>query len=248
MNLVHEALISLAEFLSNELRKHKKTRISILIISLIAFLTSLILLTIYFNDLVDYQYFLIGTTLAISIFFLLSSLLSFTNEHFSIRNPFDLELKNLTKEREELKKKSISEGSESNENVFNTIQLNLNQTTEYYTINKSQARKSFGASITAIVAGLITILAGIWLIYFQESITASVISMVAGVLLEIIGGMYFHIYNKSLEQLNYFYGKLEKMQDTMIAIELTNSIDDDTKKNELQEKIIVKLLDRSSGN
>ncbi|MES5896657.1 hypothetical protein [Bacillus cereus group sp. RP43] len=58
--------------------------------------------------------------------------------------------------------------------------------------------------------------------------------------------MYFHVYKKSLEQLNFFYEKLEKTQDTMVAIELTNSINDDVKKIELQEKIILNLIERSS--
>ncbi|WP_445683389.1 hypothetical protein [Solibacillus sp. FSL W8-0474] len=65
-------------------------------------------------------------------------------------------------------------------------------------------------------------------------------------MLEFIGAMYFVVYNKSLKQLNFFYSKLEKVQDTMIAIELTNSINDEPKKVEFQEKIVINLIERSS--
>ncbi|MBU5213064.1 TRADD-N-associated membrane domain-containing protein [Heyndrickxia oleronia] len=182
-----------------------------------------------------------------SLLLLISAILGFSDEYVSVKNPFEIELRKLSKEREELKKKAHSEEPKLENNVFNTIQLNLNQTTEYYTINKSQARKSFATSVTAIVAGLITVLMGIWLIYFKGNITTSIVSIASGVLLEVIGGMYFHIYNKSLEQLNYFYEKLEKMQDTMVAIELTNSINDERKKIEMQEKVIINLIERSSN-
>ncbi|RPF55264.1 TRADD-N-associated membrane domain-containing protein [Aquisalibacillus elongatus] len=248
MNVFPEAILGLIELLANYLREKNKLRISILFISIIFLLSGAMIIFFYDGDLSDYFIPISFIVICVSILLLISAILGFSNEYVSVKNPFDVELKNLSKEREELKKKKTKNNDSTfNNNVFNTIQLNLNQTTEYYTINKSQARKSFTASVTAIVAGLITILVGIWLIYFKENITTSVISFASGVLLEIIGGMYFHLYNKSLEQLNYFYGKLERMQDIMVAIELANGINDETKKVELQEKIIVKLIERSSA-
>jgi len=246
MNILYESILGLVELLANDLRNKKRLRISILITSSIFLLLGSILIIFFSSSINDYLFGISISVIIISSFLLVSSILGFSNEHVSIKNPFDIELKHLSKEREELKKRTKNEDSKLEDNVFNTIQINLNQTTEYYTINKSQARNSFGASITAIVAGLITLLAGIWLIYFDGNFTTSIISIMAGVLLEVIGGLYFHIYNKSLEQLNYFYGKLEKMQDTMLAIELTNSINDEQKKLEIQEQIIEKLMDRSS--
>ncbi|RCW62967.1 TRADD-N-associated membrane domain-containing protein [Saliterribacillus persicus] len=219
MNLFYESILGLIELLANKLRKNKKVRISILLTSSILLFFDAIILFFYNDNLKDYQLAICIFVMLTSFILLLSSLLAFSEDPVSIKNPFEIELKKLSAEREELKKKVDYEDSNSENNLFNTIQLNLNQTTEYYTINKSQARKSFGVSITAIVAGLITILAGIWFIYLNETITASVISIVSGVLLEIIGGMYFYMYDKSIKQLNYFYGKLEKMQDTMLAIE-----------------------------
>ncbi|MEY8742772.1 hypothetical protein AB9M62_25245 [Bacillales bacterium AN1005] len=191
---------------------------------------------------------LIMIILVLSFGVLLCSLLAFSKYEIQLDN-FDMQLKKLFEEREELKKRVVKENEESEveATVFNTIQLNLNQTTEYYTINKAQAKRSFNASVTAIIAGFITIIAGIWLFYFSESLTISIITVASSVLLEVIGGLYFHIYNKSQDQVNYFYDKLEKMQDTMLAIELTNGISDEGKKLEIQEKIIINLIDRSSN-
>lgn len=246
INNLQNVILGLIELLANDLRKKKRTRNSLLIIFFPALITTGVILITNSQNLKDYQLVICIIVAFVSLIILVSSLLAFSNDYVSIKNPFEIELKNLSQERERLKGEVKSEKNKSNNNVFNTIQLNLNQTTEYYTINKSQARKSFGISVAAIIAGFITTLVGIWLIYFGGNVPVSIITLSSSVILEIIGGLYFSMYKKSLTQLNFFYEKLENMQDTMLAIELTNNISDETKKNEIQEKIILNLIQRSS--
>ncbi|MGG1339032.1 hypothetical protein GH892_03020 [Bacillus thuringiensis] len=238
----------LLELITNTLREKKKARIFFLVASLAAFVMSAFTLIYLRGNLKDYE---VGINIFISLcsFAIFSaSLLAFSKEPINFKNPLDIELEKLSEEREQLKAKVQGEDIKVKNNVFNTIQLNLNQTTEYYTINKSQAKQSFRASIFAIVIGLITLVVGIWFMFYKENITMATISAISSVLLEAIGGMYFYVYRKSLEQLNFFYDKLERTQDTMVAIELTNNISDDAKKMELQEKVILNLIERSSSN
>ncbi len=153
------------------------------------------------------------------------------------------ELEQIHEERKEITKKIESE---TKHDIFNTIQLSLNQLNEYYIINKGQAKSSFRFSIFAIVVGLITILSGIWLYYFkQNNIQVTYISAFLGAILEFIGGAYFFMYKKSLEQVNYFFSQLIKIQDTMLAINLAKNNLDEIKRSELEEKIIISLLERS---
>ncbi len=245
---VDGVFIELMELLTNSLRSRKRLRIFVLIASLVLLVGIVIAILFYREYFEDYQVAIgIFASIFLAIILIPASILAFSKNPIDFKNPFDVELEKLSVEREKLKEKVQDKDSEVENNVFNTIQLNLNQTTEYYTINKSQARQSFRASMIAIIAGLITILIGIWFMYFKGNVTASTISIVSSVLLEVIGGMYFYVYKKSLEQLNFFYEKLEKTQDTMVAIELTNSINDEARKIELQEKIIVNLIERSSN-
>jgi len=152
-----------------------------------------------------------------------------------------LELNEIKREREDIKK-GISHAPEVN--IFDTVQLGLNQLTEYYTINKSQARNSFRFSIFAIVLGLITIVGGIWIFYFRDTpnLQLATISSISGTLIESIGGLYFLIYKKSLEQLNYFYDKLTETQNIMLAVKLAESMENEEKKAEVREKIIISLI------
>jgi len=177
------------------------------------------------------------------------ALLSYTSFEIS-KDGVERELVQLRIERDEIRQRLAegrSEEDKKEENVFGTIQLSLNQITEYYTINKSQARNSFRFSVFAIVAGLATLIGGIWLFYLGETpdTELTIITGISGVLIEFIGGAYFYLYNKSLKQLNFFYEKLVKMQDTMLAIQLTESMSEE-KEAELKERLIEKLMERSS--
>ena len=155
----------------------------------------------------------------------------------------DMELKDIRAKRLEITQK-IEE--KNNLDIFQTIQLSLNQLNEYYTINKAQAKSSFRFSIFSIVIGLVTIITGIWLYYLDiTNIQISYITGASGLILEFIGGAYFFMYKKSLEQVNFFFSQLIKIQDTMLSINLADNIKEVDKRTEIHEKIIISLLERS---
>jgi len=177
---------------------------------------------------------------------LLFCLASFTSvDAVKISRSDDLDIEAIRQERKEIEQR-LSVGSK--EDIVSTIQLNLNQLTEYYAINKSQARRSFAWSVFAIVAGLITLIGGVWLFCFRDTpnpqLTA--ITTISSVLIEFIGGAYFFLYNKSLDQLNFFYAQLVRLQDTMLSIKLMEDITNESKQIEIQEQLITTLISRSS--
>jgi uncharacterized membrane protein YidH (DUF202 family) len=155
----------------------------------------------------------------------------------------ELELAPIRKEREEIRER-VAHKPEPD--IFDTVQLNLNQLAEYYTINKSQARNSFRASVTAIVIGLITITLGIWMFYYKHDSDIGVIYItgVSGVLLEFIGGAYFYLHNRSLVQLNFFFSRLITIQDTMLSIKLCEQISDESRRVAVLEKLIFVIISR----
>lgn len=177
--------------------------------------------------------------IVVALFVMLATLRYFTLTH---NNSFDVDLKELKEEKIQITQKIESENKLD---IFHTIQLSLNELNQYYTINKGQARSSFRWSIFAIVTGFLTIVFGVWLHYFQNKVELSYLAGASGVILEFIGGAYFFVYKKSLEQVNFFFGQLIKIQDTMLAINIANNITIDDKKVDMHEKIIVSLLERS---
>jgi hypothetical protein len=119
--------------------------------------------------------------------------------------------------------------------------VNMQKLDEYYTLNKNQARNSFLASITAVSVGFAAILVAA---RFSSDLKQALPGALGGVLLNFIGGGFFVMYNKSLEQLNLFYGKLVRLQDTMLAVQQCEKLPlvDAAR---VRESIIHELLRRS---
>jgi uncharacterized membrane protein (UPF0136 family) len=163
--------------------KHRKARKWILIANVVSLGCGLALvayLTLYGSkEQLDYFH---RHTLQ---FFTILPILTFGSvTMYSIANAkgyIEMELDKLHVERKEITNKIEKEVSPD---IFNTIQLSLNQITEYYTINKGQAKSSFGVSIGAIIIGLITILAGIWLhLVKNQNIEVAYIASISGTIL-----------------------------------------------------------------
>ena len=113
----------------------------------------------------------------------------------------------------------------------------------YYKLNVSQLRWSFGSSLAALFAGLVALLAGVGLVLSGETGLASQIVILAGTLTEFIGAGFFFLYSQNIRQLNVFYDKLIKHQDTLYAISLANQIGDSGRSSAMMA-VIGNLLSR----
>ncbi|MBL8438112.1 MAG: hypothetical protein JNM61_07940 [Zoogloeaceae bacterium] len=117
------------------------------------------------------------------------------------------------------------------------------QLAEYYKLNVSQLRWSFGSSLAALFAGLAALLAGVGLVLGGNSGLASQLVVLGGVLTEFIGAGFFLLYSRNVKQLNVFYDKLIKHQDTLYAMSLANHIPEPERSEALQA-VIGNLLSR----
>lgn len=235
---------SISLFLSY-LRANIETR-KILLIFLPILIIAMVIVKVFIidnlnnKDLNTLCFILIG--MAVLVFLLV--LASYTSVSLT-KNGFEVELDNIKQEREKIKERI----SQRENNVIDTIQLSLNQITEYYTINLGQARNSYRWSIFAIIIGFITLIIGVYILFFQNTpnVTVGIITGASSLLLEFIGASNIYIYRKSLSQLNIYFKQLISIQDTMLAIELCERMElNSPKRLEITEKIILKLLDRSS--
>lgn len=144
-------------------------------------------------------------------------------------------------EKRLVEKRRDAEGTlkSSPTDVSAIVLLNMAKLDEYYALNKSQARNSFLASIVAVSIGFVVLVFSIR--YSQGS--RIVPGAISGVLLQFIGGAFFVMYNKSLDQLNFFYGKLVRLQDTMLAVQQCELLNPRTR-DRVREILIVALINR----
>lgn len=109
---------------------------------------------------------------------------------------------------------------------------------------KTQAQNSLKASLFAILIGFLTLICGIKFFYLKDppDLNLTIISSISGLLIESIGGLYFFMYKKSLEQLNYFYEKSYQTKNINCALDIYKDLKDNTTNGTFLEKIILSLL------
>ncbi len=117
---------------------------------------------------------------------------------------------------------------------------NADHLNNYYGVNCSHLKWSFWASITALCIGLSSILAGVWFVLTGNQSLTSSLATIGGVLTQFIGAGFFFLYTKNLKQLNLFYEKLIKLQDTEHAIALIGFLPVEAR--EKQINMIINML------
>jgi hypothetical protein len=150
------------------------------------------------------------------------------------------ELSSIRQEREILRERVEDDAPGD---VFASLELNLNQLTEYYTINKAQAKNSFRFGVFTIVLGLGIIAAGIVLFYTGQvtSVTIPALTSIAGLMAQFIGASSLYLHRMSLHHLTRFYSELVRLQKTMIAIRLCELLPDGSSQTEARKGIIAHL-------
>lgn len=88
----------------------------------------------------------------------------------------------------------------------------------YYKLNVQHLQFSFWASLIALVVGLLALVSSVLLYFAGKSGLGPQLAAIGGVLTQFIGAGFFYLYSRNFRQLNVFYEKLIKHQDTMYAI------------------------------
>ena len=156
----------------------------------------------------------------------------------------DEELQPVREERQEVRERLRDK---SKEDSIDTIQLGLNQLTEYYVTNKDQGRYSLNFSLFALVGGLLITTSGIWFFYLGTSpdVELTAISSLSGTMLLLLGGISFFTYRRSIANLHSSFDQFAKMYDTLLAIKLTQELSDEQKHVQIMETVILTLLGSS---
>lgn len=115
----------------------------------------------------------------------------------------------------------------------------------YYRLNRLHLQLSFWASLAALLTGLIILIVGIRLIFNGAPGLTGQLAAIGGVLTQFIGAGFFLLYSKNLKQLNVFYDKLIRHQDTMYAMGLTMHQLPEDRRPDMLETVISTLLTRN---
>jgi hypothetical protein len=110
------------------------------------------------------------------------------------------------------------------DDVLKLMRRNVAELREYYTIHKQQARKSFTSALIICFLGFILFVTGVIVVYLTDNKNVIVWTTLSGAIVEIVSGLFFWLYSKSLKQINIFHESLLKSEKFLTAIQLTERL------------------------
>lgn len=108
------------------------------------------------------------------------------------------------------------------------LQINLDNLTRYYLLVGEQAAKSFLLTVATAMGGFLILVGGIALSFFSiQGVTVAMeaVAVASGLIVEFIAGVMFYIYNRTIKRLGAYHDKLLRVQDLILALNLTQSIE-----------------------
>jgi hypothetical protein len=133
-------------------------------------------------------------------------------------------------------------GSDVSETSYfdSLVRINVENLAAYYALVKAQTDKSFLASLAVGVVGFVLIITGLMIgfVDVKNAQPLSYISSGSGVITEFIAGVFFYLYNKTVQQMKGYHDSLLAVQNVLLSFKLVG----DTKDEQVKSKMMGQML------
>ena len=142
-------------------------------------------------------------------------------------------------------KEAAQKVQEGNKDIISLMLNNMSELREYYVINKRQANRVFNATLTAcVMGGSIFIIGSI--IAFWGGQKVSFYTTISGCVVELISGLFFWLYKRTIDQLNLYHERLGSTEKYLTAVQLVEKMSEQEKDSMYRYIIEMMLIDNSS--
>ncbi|MGZ4161079.1 MAG: TRADD-N-associated membrane domain-containing protein [Neobacillus sp.] len=161
------------------------------------------------------------------------------------QNNLDAEIKALEKQ---LERKDQKSGSPKAARYFDDlVAINLRNLEDYYELVKNSNKKSFNSSLIMSVFGVLLISSGLIVSYlFTDLGNISYVVTASGVLVEIISGLMFYLYNRTVLQLKEYHDSLLDVQNILLCFKLVEDTNEESIRVEVMKQMIEFLVRRKN--
>lgn len=97
---------------------------------------------------------------------------------------------------------------------------------DYLARNLSQVRSIYYLVLFVMFIGFVFIGYGIYFVYYDAKIEASIVAAVSGILVQFIGATFLLIYRSTMEQAKDYVAMLERINAVGMSVQLVESIED----------------------
>ncbi|QEE50200.1 hypothetical protein FUA48_11610 [Flavobacterium alkalisoli] len=124
-------------------------------------------------------------------------------------------------------------------NVLLLMITHVRELRGYYSLTRKQAISSFIAALMISIIGVLIFFKGL---LFSSENSISLLSTIAGAIVEIIAGLFFWLYSKALDQLSLFHISLQRSANVLLSIQLVDKISNE-EKDSVYREIVLKIID-----
>ncbi|MDF9848394.1 hypothetical protein M2105_002942 [Paenibacillus sp. PastF-1] len=135
--------------------------------------------------------------------------------------------------------------AKNNTNLYfdTLVGINLRNLEDYYELVKVSNRKSFNASLAVSILGFLLIAGGLVASYIMDGAKdMAYIAGASGVMVEIVSGLMFYLYSKTILQLKEYHDSLLNVQNMLLSFKLFEDHKDSTENTEILKQMIEYLL------
>ncbi len=125
-------------------------------------------------------------------------------------------------------KPAIDQLAES-EDVQEIAISQINLLASFYTLTLEQSKRSFIVALIAAVIGLAFFLAAVSFILVNDRMSAAIISLISGGLVQVIAAIIFYLYDKTSVQLADFRARLDTTQRYLLANSVIEDLSEELK-------------------
>jgi len=130
--------------------------------------------------------------------------------------------------------------------------INVASLEGYVAQTRIQAEQSFRWSKIVSVIGFIIIAVGVTIAIYTSAggsikIGAAYLASLSGVIIELVAGVFFFLYNRTLQQINLFHQRLADSQQLSISLIANSLIGDEVRRDEARTELARALAGSVTG-
>ena len=134
---------------------------------------------------------------------------------------------------------------EGTNDVVSLMMNNVSELREYYVISKRQANRAFSATLTICVLGFVVFVSGIAANVFAKQ-NVLLYTTLSGAIIEVISGLFFWLYKKTIAQLNLYHERLGATEKYLVSMQLAEKMSAEKKDETYRYLIESIMIDNSS--
>jgi hypothetical protein len=134
--------------------------------------------------------------------------------------------------------------SDSTSYFESLVKINVENLAAYYTLVKVHTNKSFTVSIAVGVVGIALIMSGLVMGFLTNQNTRAIayLSAGSGVVMEFISGVFFYLYNRTVQQLRGYHDSLLSVQNVLLSFKLVDDTRSETEKSKMVTQMLAFLI------